>query len=198
MHATLTRRSLIASAIAACATRGQTAPRPYTLMAERSTVNFGFTLSGAAQAGTLPLQSADIRVDPNNLAASRADVTADVRQARTGIVFVTQALLSESVLDAQRHPIVSFKTNAIRLGERGRISEGARIDGLLTLRGVTQPISMDAQLSRPAGSSPDDLSVLYVTLNGVLDRNAFGASGFPDLVDDTVTLDIRAEIRATG
>lgn len=198
MPDTLTRRSLLAGALAAFATSSQSAITPYDLAATRSTISFGFVLNGVGQTGTVPVRTADIRVDPQNLATSRANVTADIRKAKTGFIFVTQALLSESVLDAESHPIVSFETQRIQLGDRGRISEGARIDGLLTLRGVTKPLSMNAVLSRPAGSSPNDLTILNVALDGVLDRNAFGASGYADLVGDQVSLDIRAEIRATG
>jgi polyisoprenoid-binding protein YceI len=142
--------------------------------------------------------TADIRIDLDNLAASSADVTADIRRARTGLIFVTQALLSESVLDADNHPIVRFASTRTRLGEKGRISEGARIDGQLTLRGATRAISLDALLSRPAGTAPDDLSVLFVQLTGTLNRRDFGVTGYPGLVADTVTLDIRAELRAVG
>jgi polyisoprenoid-binding protein YceI len=82
------------------------------------------------------------------------------------------------------------------LGAQGRISEGASIEGQLTLRGVTRPLDLDAVLSRPAGSAPDDLSVLTIRLTGRLSRSAFGATGYPQMVADEVELDIRAEIRA--
>ena len=49
-----------------------------------------------------------------------------------------------------------------------------------------------------AGTAPDDLSRLFVRLNGSLSRNAFGATGFADLAEDRVDLNIRAEIVATA
>ncbi|MGA9433304.1 MAG: YceI family protein, partial [Roseobacter sp.] len=100
------------------------------------------------------------------------------------------------LLDAENHPLVRFSSTAVRLGARGRISEGAIISGDLTLRGVTQPIALQATLSRPAGTPPDDLSVLYIKLNGALSRAAYGATGYASLAEDRVELDIRAEIRA--
>lgn len=198
MRAKLTRRALMIGALAALATPGHAAPQRYLLNEANSTVSFHFVLNGARQTGSVPVRTADIRVDPSNLTASSATVTADIRNARSGLIFVTQALLGASVLDAENHPIVTFTSTLIRLGARGRISEGAQLEGLLTLRGVTRPVTLDAVLSRPAGTAADDLSVLNVALSGALSRSAFGATGFPDLVDDTVTLDIRAEIRAQG
>lgn len=196
MRRKLTRRSALAGAFAVLAMPGRTAPRPYVLVEERSTISFRFVVNGLAQIGTVPVRTADILVDTQNLASSRADVTADIRKASTGLIFITQTLKSEAILDANNHPIVGFSSSRIELGERGRISEGARMQGALTLRGVTQEISLDARLSRPAGTPPDDLSVLYVKLSGTISRSAFGASGFADFVDDEVVLDIRTEIRS--
>ncbi len=193
---TLSRRMLIAGGLIACAMPAQAAPRRYDLWSQTSSVSFIFSANGTTQTGTVPVTSADIRVDTGNLANSTADVSADIRAAKTGLLFVTQALLGPSVLDAKNHPIVRFRSTRIVLGTQGRISEGAGIEGQLTLRGVTRPLKLDAVLSRPSGSAPDDLSVLMIRLTGRLSRAAFGATGYPQMVADPVDLDIRAELRA--
>ena len=198
MTLTPTRRALISGGLALCACPAAAAPRAYDLLPDRSRILFRFDVGGTAQTGEVPVSQADIRVDTDNLAASSASVTADISRARTGFAPVTQALHSPSVLDAASYPLTRFVSTRIRLGARGRISEGATITGDLTLRGVTRPLTLDAVLSRPAGSAPDDLSFLYVDLTGSLNRRDFGATGYPDLVADTVTLDIHAEIRARG
>lgn len=196
MHIVLTRRMMIAGGLSALATQASGSERAYTLVPNASTVTFMFTTSGAQQSGTVPVGTADIRVNTAALARSSAVVTADIRNVRSGLIFVTEAIKSADLLDAARHPIVRFASTRIRLGSQGRISDGAVIEGDLTLRGVTLPIALQAALTRPAGTAPDDLSVLYVRLNGTLSRTAYGATGFPGLADDTVALDIRAEIRA--
>jgi polyisoprenoid-binding protein YceI len=196
MPQALTRRTLLAGALTSLATRVFARARAYELVAAGSRVAFVFTASGARQTGTVPVQSADIIVDTTNLARSRATVTADVRKISSGLMLVTQAIKSAELLNADAHPIVTFQSTRIRLGARGRISEGAEIDGNLTLRGVTRPITLKATLSRPAGTPPDDLSILFIQLNGSLNRRDFGATGFATLAEDRVDLDIRAEIRA--
>ncbi|MEM9636399.1 MAG: YceI family protein [Pseudomonadota bacterium] len=198
MSLQLSRRLLITAGLASWATAGLAAAQRYELVQARSRVAFIFTVNGAPQTGTVPVQTADIRVDAANLTRSSADVTADIRSARAGVVFVTQALLSPSVLNAAAHPIVRYTSTRITLGRAGRISDGARIDGRLTLRGVTSPLQLDANLTRPAGTAPDDLSVLNIRLTGVLSRAAFGAVGYPNLVADPVNLDISAEIRRSS
>lgn len=194
----LTRRILIAAGISSLATAALSRTINYELVGERSKISFIFTTSGARQTGTIPVKSADITIDTANLVRSQAMVTADIRQITSGIVFITQAIKSPDLLDAETHPIVRFQSRKILLGPEGRISGGAQIEGDLTLRGVTRPITLQASLTRPAGTPPDDLSVLYILLNGSLNRRDFGANGYAGLAEDRVDLDIRAEIRAQG
>ncbi len=196
MQLILTRRMMIAAGLSFCGTRVLGAQRSYALIDDSSTISFIFTTGGNEQSGTVPVRSADITVDTANLSRSIADVTADIRNISSGIFLVTEAIKSAELLDAANHPIVRFRSTRVRLGARGRISEGAKLEGDLTLRGVTLPIALDATLSRPAGTPPDDLSVLYITLTGAISRSAFGASGYASLAEDTVKLDILAEIRA--
>ncbi len=170
--------------------------RNYVLAPRDATITFLFELSGFTQSGTAPLASADIRIDPSNLSAAQADVTADLTQARTGLIFATQAMKSASVLDTERFPTARFQATRVTLGRSGRLSEGAGLTGNLTLRGETRPVRFDAALFRPQGSAPDDLSLLDIRLRGAIARSEFGADGYADLVADRVELDIRARIRA--
>jgi polyisoprenoid-binding protein YceI len=195
----LTRRATmtgLAALLGAACRPARAAPKRYALDPDGSSVGFVFYLSGAAVEGTMPVTRADLIVDPENLARSAVDVSVSVAEARTPFIFATTALKSAEVLDAARHPEVRFVSTAIRLGEGGRISDGARIAGNVTVRGVTRPLTLDAALYRRQGSAVDDLSRLTTQLQGHIDRSDFGATGYPDLVANRVDLDIRAAIRA--
>ncbi|MEO0402887.1 MAG: YceI family protein [Pseudomonadota bacterium] len=192
------RRHLLALGLAAIATPSLAAPRPYALAPGQATITYTFTLNGNPVKGTVPLNRADLTIDPANLAASTADVTADIRRARTGLLFATEALKSASVLNANGFPLARFKSTRVILGPGGRISDGAKLEGNLTLRGVTRPVRFDANLFRARGSTTDNLDALTVTLSGRINRRDYGAIGYPDLVADTVGIDIQAEISATG
>lgn len=196
MRIPFTRRLFIACGLALAAHPVQAQNRSYDLVPDGSRIRFIFSAGGAEQDGTLPIATADIRVDTGRLTNSSAEVTADIRKIKTSLILITQAIKSPQLLHAEAHPLVRFRSTRIRLGAAGRISEGARIEGDLTLRGVTRPISLAATLSRPAGTQPDDLSVLFIQLTGTLSRAAFGATGYSDLAEDAVALDIRAELRA--
>lgn len=191
------RRSLIGALAAAALPRtAWSAPRRYRIAPEEAEIRFIFTAGGNPQTGTAPLSRADLRIDPQNLQASTAEVTADVSRAKAGIFLVTQAMKAPEMLDAAHHPTARFRSTGVTLGAAGRISDGAVIEGDLTLRGVTRPVRLDAAIYRPPGSAPDDLDRLEAHLTGRISRSSFGVSGFPEMVADTVGLDIRVRIRA--
>mgnify|MGYP003681888048 CR=1 FL=1 len=143
----------------------------------------------------MQVATAEILVDPANLAASRVDISLDVDSVRTPLPFARQALIGPDMLDVGQFPTVRFTSTKVRLAADGRLSGGATISGNLTVHGVTRQVTLDAGLFRAKGSAPDDLSLLTVQLSGQLSRSAFGASGYGDLVGDPVDLNIVAIIR---
>ncbi|WP_368041141.1 YceI family protein [Leisingera sp. ANG59] len=191
------RRKLLAclSAVLLAPQALRAAPLAYQLVPEATDVRFIFLLGGQPQQGRIPVSQARIRIDPQNLPRSQADITLDARRARTGLILATEALKSPGVLDTARHPQIRFRSTRVRLGPDGRISGGAAIEGELTLRGTTRPLTLQAALYRRPGSAPDELSELDVHLSGQISRAAFGATGYADLVADRVRLAIKARIR---
>lgn len=164
--------------------------RQYKLDPAGSEVEFTYRLSGQAGRGTMPVVSADLVIDFAALERSQAEVALDVTGTRTNAVFVTQALKDESVLDASRYPTIQFRSKTVR----GSLDSGAQIAGDVTIRGVTRPMVLQAQVFRVQGSDASDLSRLTVRLTGHINRADFGATGYPDLVADRVDLDITARL----
>ncbi len=191
----LTRLLLLVLLGAAFASASQAAPTRYQLDAGDSHVRFTFTMGGIPQTGTMPIARALILVDPQNLTASRVDISLDVAGVRTPLPFARQALIGPEVLDAARYATIRFVSTRVQLAPDGRLSGGAKITGKLTMHGVTRPVTFEAALFRAPDSAVDDLSNLSVQMKGQISRSAFGASGYGDLVADTVGLDIWAVIR---
>lgn len=173
---------------------GHARPTQYNLEANRSTVGFIYRLSGVATKGSMPVKSAAVVIDPDALTQSTIDVSVDVRRAKAGLIFATEALKAPSVLDAKAHPTIRFRSTAIRLNGQGRLSDGAKIDGQMTIRGVTKSVTLDAALYRQAGSAAGDLTRLSFQVKGRVNRRDFGATGYADLVQDTIDLDITARV----
>lgn len=181
---------LLASVALATLSSAHAEVRSYALDPDLSTVTFTYVLSGVAGTGTMPITIADLRIDFANITRSDAFVELDVSGAKTGAGFVTQALKGPQVLAAATFPKVQFQSTSVT----GSIRDGAKIAGDVTVRGVTQPITLDAQIFRRADSAAGDLSRLTVYLKGAIDRSDFGADGFAEFVADRVELDIRALI----
>lgn len=197
---TLTRRRLLMLSAAAIGSTAGTPviarPQRYVLDTVGSQVGFRFRLLGVMQAGQMPVRQADITIDPDNLTASRVDVRLDAAAAETGLDYATSALKAPGVLDVAHYPEIRFQSTKVQLAPDGRLSGGASLRGLLSLRGVTRPITLQAGLFRMRGSAPDDFSRLSVVMTGALSRASFGATGYADLVADRVELDIIAAISA--
>lgn len=169
-------------------------PTPYRLQADRSDVGFVYTLSGAQNRGSMPVRTARITIDFDQFSNSAVDVTLDVSRARTGLIFATEALKAASVLDARNHPTIRFQSTAIRANDPRNLSAGGKIDGNLTIRGITRPVTLNAALFRQQGTAEGDMSQLSFRISGAVQRSAFGATGYSDIVADSIQLDIAARV----
>jgi polyisoprenoid-binding protein YceI len=70
--------------------------------------------------------------------------------------------------DAERHPEVSFRSTAVRLADDGR----AEVEGELTIRGVTRPVTASGHYSSPRPASFGEVAGLQ--LHTGIDRREFG------------------------
>jgi polyisoprenoid-binding protein YceI len=174
------------------------APTRYQLETEASQVGFTYSISNTDQSGTMPIQKADIVVDPQNLSSASVEIVLQPAGVRTPMFLATEALVGEQILDVARYPTIHFVSTKVTLAEDGRLSGGAVISGRLTLRDVTRDIQLKADFYRQPGSAVDDFSQLTVRLSGQLNRFDYGASGYPKLVADIIKLNISVEITAVN
>ncbi|MEN9408838.1 MAG: hypothetical protein RL216_812 [Pseudomonadota bacterium] len=187
-HAALT---LLALALLA-ATPLAAKPVPYALEPADSTVGFETDFGPDLITGAMPVKSAALVLDFDAVANSRIDVALDVTGAQASVPFVAQAMKGPKVLDSQSFPEMSFHSTAIR-----RDGDGAQVDGDLTIRGVTRPVTLHATIYRQDGTKDGDLRQLTVQLTGSVRRSEFGATGWADMVGDEVRLTIVARIART-
>jgi polyisoprenoid-binding protein YceI len=187
------RRQALLLIAAAFAGPAAAAPRSYRLEPDGSAVGFTYRLSGSPSEGTMPVRRADLMLDFDRVSNSRAVVELDAAGTRTGFIFATEALKSATVLDTTAYPLIRFEST--RIAPRG---SGATVEGRVTIRDVTRPLVLEAEIYRRAGSAAGDLSRLTVVLTGTVSRSDFGASGYGDLVADRVDLRITARLRQAG
>ncbi len=174
-------------------TPARAAALSYTLDAARSTVRFETDFGPDKITGEMPVSAADVILDFADVANCRVAVRLDVSAANASFPFAAQALKGPKVLDAGSHPEIIFQSTAVT-----RNGDGARVAGNITIRGVTRPIVLDAAIYRQSGSAAGDLSHLSIRLTGSVKRSDFGATGWADMVDDEVRLDILARVDQEG
>lgn len=163
----------------------------YALDPEASTVGFETDFGPDLISGSFPLEAADLKLDFDNVANCAVSVALDVTGATASFPFAAQALKGPKVLDAKAHPRMSFVSTSVR-----RMGDAAEVTGDITIRGVTKPITLKAQLFRPNGSDPGDLEHLTLRLTGHVLRSDFGATGWSDMVGDEVRIIITAKVDA--
>lgn len=77
-------------------------------------------------------------------------------------------VLGPEFFDSERHPEITFRSTAVRFADDGR----AEVNGGLTIRGVTRPVTATGQYSPPRPSSFGE--VAGVGLHTSFDRREFG------------------------
>nr|WP_298717835.1 YceI family protein [uncultured Steroidobacter sp.] len=145
--------------------------------------------------------SAQLQFDPDNLAASNVTVVVDAKSLETDFpdpasLDFNAELLSEKWLNAAKYPEITFRSISVEpTGARTM-----RINGELTLRGVTRPMVLEARLNGGYRGHPMDPNArIGFSATGVLKRSEFGidygipAPGTKMGVSDAVNVIVETE-----
>jgi chromate reductase len=100
------------------------------------------------------------------------------------------SVLGPEFFDAERHPEVTFRSTAVRLAGDGR----ADIDGELTIRGVTRPVTASGRYAAPRQAGFGEAAGLQLYTS--VDRREFGFEWQVELRSggDAVSWDVEVEI----
>ena len=168
------------------------APTTYRLDAARSNVGFGVSLGGDTLTGAMPVQSADLSLDFTTISNSRVNVTLNASGTKMGVFFATDAVLSADLLDVTNHPTIQFRSTSVR---QGATPSEAIVQGDVTVRGVSRPITLTTQLTQDRATVGQANPELVLILSGAINREDFGMTAYRGLVGPMVQLDIRASIK---
>jgi polyisoprenoid-binding protein YceI len=94
--------------------------------------------------------------------------TVDVASVRVSEPNLTGHLLAPDFFDAERHPQLSFSSSDLSVRDDELI-----VDGELTLKGITRPVTIKGTVSGPV-TSFDGSSRLGLELETIVDRTAYG------------------------
>jgi polyisoprenoid-binding protein YceI len=107
-----------------------------------------------------------IRFDPDNIERSSVDVTIQTASIHTGVGPRDMDLRSEKFFDD--YPTAIFRSTSIKCGVDRFV-----IEGELTIKGITRPISLEAEY-QGRGVNPSGIEVTGFEARGRLNRKDFG------------------------
>jgi polyisoprenoid-binding protein YceI len=124
---------------------------------------------------------------------SSATATVDLASINTGNEMRDNHIRSADFFDVEHHPTMTFTSKALR-----KDGEGYRLDGDLTIRGITKPITLALELN---GFGPDAYGGTRAgfSATGTIDRTDFGVSyngpipGGGSVLGNSVTLQLEVE-----
>jgi len=114
-----------------------------------------------------PVVRGSLTVDPEDPLRSRFEAEIEAASVTTGHPRQEEFMRSDSWLDVERHPLITFKGTAIEPGQ-----SGLTVRGDLTLRGVTRALDLPVDFHGVV-SDPWGLRAGF-TSQFVLDRRDFG------------------------
>src|SRR3546814_3822430 len=89
-----------------------------------------------------------LTIDPKNPSAAKVDITFPIAKVVTTATGLDEHLQNADFFDAAKYPTGRFVSTRVTIA-----NQTAQIDGNLTLKGVTRPVTLDAQFVG-AGNDP--------------------------------------------
>lgn len=116
--------------------------------------------------------------------------TAQVDSVKTVIPQLREHLLSPDFFNATETPTITFRSTDMRLGEDG----SAEVDGELTIRGVTQPVTAKGTYGSATGLNGSQ--VVGFDLEATVDRREYGLNWQAPLPSggDAVAWDVTLQV----
>jgi polyisoprenoid-binding protein YceI len=116
--------------------------------------------------------------------------TAQVESIKTAIPDLKGHLVSADFFNASETPTVSFRSTEIRIAEDG----SAEVDGDLTIRGVTKPVTANGTFATGVGLSGAE--VVGLDLEVTIDRRDYGLNWQAPLPNggDAVSWDVTLQV----
>lgn len=166
--------------------------RDYRIDPVHSRVMFSVDHLGFSKAiGTFAAPTGWIRFDPDDPAASSAEVELDLRRLDLGDTEWNQRMARRDGFDSEAHPLARFSSQRIEpAGDRAFV-----LHGELHLRGARYPLELQVQFNRLARHPLTLRRTAGFSARATLSRAALGLDAWKRMVGDEVEL--RIEVEAT-
>ncbi|MFA5684927.1 MAG: YceI family protein [Lysobacteraceae bacterium] len=130
-----------------------------------------------------------ITYDPDNIAASRVEVTLPLAGLSSHVAAFDDHLLSADFFDAKNFPKATFKSTAVEGNGDGRLT----VKGELTIKDITRPVVLDAAINKIAAHPMTGQPAAGFDAVATIKRTDFGLGMYAPNVSDEVQLRITTE-----
>ncbi len=124
----------------------------------------------------------------------KLDVVIHTSEIVTGIPKLDEHLKSADFFDVAQFPTATFVSNKVDVTG----TDTAKVTGILTLHGVSKPVTLDVKLNKNGVSPITQKQTLGFTGSTILKRSDFGISKYLPGLSDDVQLEIEAEATKAG
>ncbi len=138
--------------------------------------------------------------DKDDKDATKVSVTIESSSINTGVEGLDKHLRSKDFFEVEEHPEISF----VSTGVKQISASGLQVEGDLTIKGTTKPITLDVELVHQ-GEHPLGAFIPYyegewmgIKATGSILRSDFGVGMFAPLTSDRIRLVINSEMKAGG
>ena len=132
--------------------------------------------------------SGSMKLDPAHPEATSLSVSVPIASVQTTSAKLTEELRSADWLDAGRFPTATFVSSSVTPMGAGM----ARVDGTLTLHGVSKPASINARFFGSATNPMSKKASVGFVGRLMFKRTDFGVSKYAPMVSDDTALSITA------
>lgn len=162
----------------------------YTIDPGHTQVLFAYDHMGfSSNMGIFAQPSGTLTLDKANPAASKVSIDIPVANLKTGIPALDEHLMKPDFFDAAKFPKATFVSTSVKVD-----GTSAEITGNLTIKGITKPVTLDAEFYG-AGKAPAMMGGkenVGFAATGTVKRSDFNMGYGVPMVGDTVELKIVA------
>ena len=184
------RYSIVLALACGLASHAMAAQETYQL--EKTHVDLLFSINHAGfteKHGAFRELDATLQFDEQKPENSHVTVTVKTDSIDTGFPARDTDLKSAKFLDVAQYPEMRFVSTRVTRNA----DKTLRIDGELTLHGVTKPLTLQAKLNKAAPNPFDKRPTVGFSATGSLKRSDFGVATYLPVIGDVVSITIDAE-----
>lgn len=181
---------LLAAALAVASTTAFAAPTTYKMDPAHTDVvaqwsHFGYS-NPIAHFGQV---DGTIVYDPQNVAASKVEVTLPMSGLSSHVAAFDDHLRSAELFDVANFPEATFKSTKVEATGEGKL----KVTGVLTIKGVTKAVVLDATINQVSDHPMTKQPSAGFDATTTIKRSDFGLGLYAPAVSDAVQIRITTE-----